>query len=145
MKKEKLIIIMLILVITGCSNYQKFYSNKKKEGDNLLNINIIINDKKYILYLENNSTVEDFIKLLPNEYLMSELNGNEKYVYLNTSLQTNEIMPKKINKGDVMLYGNNCLVIFYKTFNTNYNYTRIGHIDNLDDLNNDNIYVKFEK
>ena len=40
-----------------------------------------------------------------------------------------------------MLYGNNCLVIFYKTFETSYSYTKIGHIDNLEDLGNEDITV----
>ena len=76
---------------------------------------------------------------------MNELNGNEKYVYLNNSLPTNSYNPKRINSGDIMLYGNNCLVIFYESFDTSYSYTRIGHIDNLPDLGNENIIVKFEK
>ena len=76
---------------------------------------------------------------------MSELNGNEKYVYLDKSLLTNPSNPKQINTGDVMLYGNNCLVIFYKSFETSYSYTKIGHIDNLPDLGNGNVIVKFEK
>ena len=33
---------------------------------------------------------------------MNELNGNEKYFYLDTELPTNEINPKHINKGDVI-------------------------------------------
>ena len=29
-----------------------------------------------------------------------------------------------------MLYGNNCVVLFYETFNSSYSYTRLGSIDN---------------
>ena len=51
----------------------------------------------------------------------------------------------KINVGDVMLYGNNCLVVFYKSFDTSYSYTKIGHINNLPDLGNENISIRIEK
>ena len=44
-----------------------------------------------------------------------------------------------------MLYGNNCLVVFYKSFDTSYSYTKIGHIENLPDLEDKNIIIKFEK
>ena len=43
-----------------------------------------------------------------------------------------------------MLFGNNCLVIFYESFDTSYSYTKIGHIDNLDDLGSNNIEIKIE-
>jgi hypothetical protein len=29
-----------------------------------------------------------------------------------------------------MLYGDNCVVLFYETFTTSYSYTKIGSIDN---------------
>ena len=74
---------------------------------------------------------------------MEELNGNEKYIYLDETYPTNSYDPKHINKGDVMLYGDNCLVIFYKSFDTSYSYTKIGHIDNLEELGNESINVKF--
>ena len=74
---------------------------------------------------------------------MEELNGNEKYIYLDETYPTNSYNPKHINKGDVMLYGDNCLVIFYKSFDTSYSYTKIGHIDNLEELGNESINVKF--
>lgn len=65
---------------------------------------------------------------------MRELNGNEKYYYLNSSLPTNAQKVGYINAGDVMLYGNSCLVIFYESFATSYSYTKIGHINNSEEL-----------
>jgi hypothetical protein len=61
---------------------------------------------------------------------MNELNGNEKYHYLSSSLPTAAYQPGTIHAGDLMLYGNNCVVLFYETFNTSYSYTRLGAIDN---------------
>ncbi len=113
--------------------------------ENATNINVIINNKKYNAQLETNKTVNEFLNLLPQEFNMQELNGNEKYVYMNYELSSNSSHIKTIKAGDIMLYGNNCLVIFYKTFDTSYSYTKIGHIDNLPNLGNANITVKFEK
>ena len=79
----------------------------------------------------------------------NELNGNEKYHYLSSSLPTAAYQPGTIHAGDLMLYGNNCVVLFYETFNTSYSYTRIGAIDNpsglASALGSGNISVRFEK
>lgn len=106
---------------------------------------IIIDNYEYVVNLENNNTVSELIDLLPLEVNMTELNGNEKYVYLDKKLPTNSSNPKHINKGDVMLFGDDCLVIFYKSFDTSYSYTKIGHIDNMNDLGDGNISVKIER
>ena len=76
---------------------------------------------------------------------MNELNGNEKYVYLSSPLPTSPNVPKIIEKGDVMLFGDDCIVIFYESFKTNYSYTKIGSIENLPDLGSSSIEVKFTK
>ncbi len=141
-----LIIVTMITLIIGCNTNQEELSNQENKDIEVINtMKVIINDNEYIANLENNDTVKNFINLLPQEYLMNELNGNEKYVYLDKTLPTNSINPKRINAGDIMLYGNNCLVIFYKSFDTQYSYTKIGHIDNLEDLGNENLMIKFEK
>ncbi len=137
-----LLIILCILIIQGCKNKNDYNYNYDKVVDK---VKIFINNKEYSINLEKNITVDYLINLLPLEFEMNELNGNEKYIYLNDKLPVNEERPNYINSGDVMIYGNNCLVIFYKSFNTSYSYTKIGHIDNLPDLNNDNIKVKIEK
>jgi hypothetical protein len=122
-------------------------SNNKSNNSNevIKSVKAIINGKEYVINLEDNETAKSFANLLPQELNMSELNGNEKYIYLDTTLPTNSSNPKRINTGDVMLYGNNCLVIFYKSFDTSYSYSKIGHIDNLPNLGNGSISVKFEK
>ena len=102
-----------------------------------------INNKKLTVNLENNSTTAALISLLPLNISMSDLNGNEKYAYLDSPLPTNVYSPKRIEAGDVMLFGNNCLVIFYKSFDTNYDYSKIGHIDNLPELGNGSINVNW--
>lgn len=78
--------------------------------------------------LANNATAQAFNALLPTTLSMTELNGNEKYKYLDTTLPTNASCPGTIHAGDILLYGNNCVVVFYKTFATSYSYTKIGRI-----------------
>ena len=144
MKKILLFVILSLLIITGCTNKSIQKNSIMESEEKMSNIKVIINDQSYDLKLEDNSTVEEFIGLLPQEFSMKELNGNEKYVYMDYSLTTDSYNPIHIVKGDIMLYGNNCLVLFYKSFETSYNYTKIGHIDNLPDLGNENITIKFE-
>ena len=107
------------------------------------NIKVVIDNETYNAKLEENETAQTFMNMLPQEYNMSELNGNEKYIYLDNTFPTNSYNPKHIEKGDIMLYGNNCLVVFYKSFDTSYSYTKIGHIENLQDLENKNETIKF--
>ena len=158
MKKVLLIVICCILLLTGCknnSNNDNLNNNEtnnsttqnndvKGSDEKVYDIKVTINDKTYTLKLESNNTVEEFINLLPQEFNMNELNGNEKYVYLDDTLPTNSYSPKHIEAGDIMLYGNNCLVVFYKSFDTSYSYTKIGHIENLSELGNGNINIKFK-
>ena len=61
---------------------------------------------------------------------MDEMNGNEKFYYLSEGLPTSAQNVGSIRVGDIMLYGSDCLVLFFEDFNTSYSYTRIGHIEN---------------
>ena len=154
-----LLIIICLFIVVGCNqknnetNTQDTQNSQQENNNYELNnsneviksVKAIINGKEYKIDLEDNETVKDFVNLLPQEFTMNELNGNEKYVYMDNSLKTNSYNPDHVEKGDVMLYGDNCLVIFYESFDTSYSYTKIGHIDNLPDLGEGNITIKFEK
>lgn len=144
------LIIISLVIISGCSNNtikEETTNNVEEERSNDMNITnnikVTINNKEYIAQIENNETAQAFINHLPEEFNMSELNGNEKYIYMGYTLPTNHTSVKHIEAGDIMLYGNNCLVIFYKSFDTPYSYTKIGHITNLPNLGQDDITAKF--
>ena len=111
-------------------------------------INIIVGSKTFTATLAASETGEAFAALLPLTVTMNELNGNEKYHYLSSSLPTAAYQPGTIHAGDLMLYGNNCVVLFYETFNTSYSYTRIGAIDDpsglAQALGAGNVSVRFE-
>lgn len=102
--------------------------------DHALNIEITVNGHTFSAELYDNDTAKAFKERLPLALDMSELNGNEKYHYLSDSLPINSSRPSGIRTGDIMLYGSDCLVIFYESFSTSYSYTPIGKINDPDGL-----------
>ena len=117
--------------------------------ENTMQINVIVGTKTFTATLADSETGRAFAQLLPLTLPMTELNGNEKYHYLDSSLPTDSYRPGTIHAGDLMLYGNNCVVLFYETFSSSYSYTRIGSIDNPAGLSaalgSGNVSVRFEK
>ena len=107
---------------------------ESEEGKMEKNLSLQVNGKTFKITLEENETTEALTKVLPLKIIMNELNGNEKYYYLDTMLPSNPIRVEKIESGDIMLYGDNCLVIFYEDFKTTYSYTRIGKVENTEGL-----------
>jgi hypothetical protein len=89
---------------------------------------------RFAVTLEDNPTARAFAQLLPITLDMPDLNDNEKHVRLPRSLPTNAVRPGTIRTGEVMLYGDNTLVLFYKTFPSSYSYTRIGRVTRVEGL-----------
>ncbi len=119
------------------------------QNDNTaMSINVIVGTKTFTATLADSETGRAFAQLLPMTVTMNELNGNEKYHYLGSSLPTDSYRPGTIHAGDLMLYGNNCVVLFYETFSSSYSYTRLGSIDDpsglAEALGTGNVSVRFE-
>ena len=93
-------------------------------------IRITVGSVSFVATTYDNATAKGFLALLPMTVTMNELNSNEKYYYLSGNLPNSPENPSTINAGDLMLYGQNCLVLFYETYTTSYSYTKIGFIEN---------------
>ncbi len=136
---------------------QLFACNKNNEMTKSINdtsntgnmkLKITVGSNTYNASVYNNATATAFKAKLPLTINMTELNGNEKYFDLPDNLPADASNPGTIQAGDLMLYGSNTLVLFYKAFSTSYNYARLARIDNpsglTDALGSGNITVKFE-
>ena len=120
-----------------------------EEDKNMLKIEIVVGNKSFSATLYDNAAAKALLEMLPMTLNMSELNGNEKYYYLDNNLPTNSSRPSGIEAGDIMLYGNNCLVLFYESFSTSYSYTPLGRIDDpkglAEALGSGSVQVTFKK
>ena len=125
-------------------NQETSITNNNEKENKMAKIYASLNNEKLEINLEENSTTSALVKLLPLDITMNDLNKNEKYAYLNESLPTNTYSPKHIEAGDVMLFGDNCLVIFYESFDTSYSYSKIGHINDLPSLDDGNISISID-
>ena len=95
---------------------------------------IVINGQSFTASLEDNETSQAFLNLLPLKLDMQELNGNEKYCFLSEPLPSDPTSISTIEAGDVMLYQDDCIVIFYETHSTSYKYTWIGKIEDAEGI-----------
>ena len=136
------------LLLTGCGENPQATSANITEAKTLDTIKIVVNGQTLSATLEDNPTARAFAEKLPLEVDMQELNGNEKYFYLNDDLPSNAARVGQISAGDLMLFGNNCVVIFYKDFSTSYSYTRLGKINSAaleKILDSGNVHLNFKR
>ncbi|MDO4272053.1 MAG: cyclophilin-like fold protein [Eubacteriales bacterium] len=98
-------------------------------GAQMQKIMIDAGGQSFQAVLYDNETAKALKERLPMTFNMEELHGNEKFYYLEEGLPTDSKNVGNIQTGDIMLFGSDCLVLFFDDFNTSYSYTRIGQIE----------------
>lgn len=95
-----------------------------------MQIQVTVNDTPFTATIEDTAAGQELLARLPLTLSMEELHGNEKYCYTGESFGGEQYVPDTIEAGDLMVFGSDCLVLFYQTFaNDGWSYTRVGKID----------------
>lgn len=131
MKRARIVLIAVIIVITAAV-ICFFLFRKEKPSDKRMTVTV--NGRSFSAVLYDNKTANELYSRLPLELDMNELNGNEKYYNFSDSFTTSSKLAGHISKGDIKLYGDDCLVLFYDSFSSGYSYTNIGYIEDVSGL-----------
>ena len=95
-----------------------------------MQITVTVNDTPFIATIEDTAAGQELLARLPLTLRMEELHGNEKYCYTSEGFGGESYVPDTIEAGDLMVFGSDCLVLFYETFsNGGWSYARVGKID----------------
>src|SRR3954447_7014621 len=120
----------MLVGLVGCDTTEPaVHREEPRNESNGKMMKITIGNKTFKATLDDNPAAAKLREMLPLTLDMSELNGNEKFSRLSTPLPTDAADPGTIRNGDLMLWGADTLVLFYKSFPTTYSYTRLGRID----------------
>lgn len=154
MKRKKIVLLVCAMMLisallAGCAAGQADHKEKETSSrettaalqesggqaeDIAMSLEIRVGDESFTAVLEDNDSVKALVGRLPMTMEMEEMNGNEKFCYLQEALPAAAENIGQIRSGDLMLFGDDCLVLFYEDFHTSYNYTRLGHIKDVSGL-----------
>ena len=103
-------------------------NNHTEVTSEMTTIQVIINGQEFEAELNDNEAARQFTEMLPIQLDMEDLHDSEKYFYFSDDFDTADEELKEIHEGDLLIYDSKCLVLFYESFETTYQYTPLGKI-----------------
>ncbi len=136
MRNERLFFfaLMVLVAVSGLTVCAETGAAKPEAKEISVKLAIQVGDKIFTAVLYDTETTAAFLRKLPMTLDMSELHGNEKYFYLSDRLPADSLHAGSIKSGDLMLYGSDCIVLFYESCFSSYRYTKLGYITDVTGL-----------
>lgn len=114
----------------GDSVHEDDMSETTEQEETPMQISVNVNGAPFTATIESTRAGRELLARLPLTLQMEELHGNEKYCYTGEAFGGEQYVPETIEAGDLMVFGSDCLVLFYDTFpNGGWSYARVGKID----------------
>ena len=115
-------------------NLERKQEQALKEIGTLPNMNITIFGESYTAITQVSYLSQDFIKNLPITVDMNDEGINQKKGCTYVKFSGETVKAKSITRGDILLYGESCIVIATADFDGGGKYRKLGHINNMGDI-----------
>lgn len=124
--------ILLPPEIDNTENSNESSNSNQTDSKTSTKMKITIGNQSFTANFSDTEAAKQFKEKLPITLNMQDYSGFEKIATIDR-LTTSDRQENSLGLGDIMLYGGNSLVLFYANHGE-YNYTRIGKIENTDGL-----------
>ena len=125
---RRLLITLLLITAAATVPGAALATAASETRETMIQVTIQVEDKAFEALLFDHDAARALAQQLPMTVNMKELNGNEKYYDLPAPLPESAERIGELHAGDLMLFGSDCLVLFYEDFDTEYRYTRLGAV-----------------
>lgn len=138
--KTKIVAILIAVILIAVGAFAYFVFNASSDFDDngpadIKYIKMRIGDKDYKVRMAANPAAQEFAESTPFELPMSDLGANEKVYDGEDTLPTKYAKKiEKVEPGDLMLFGDKRIVLFYNSISVNDSYTRLGWVEEPGDL-----------
>lgn len=130
-----LVVGAVFLVKNAVDNDQeKLLEEAIKEIGELPNINVSIGGESYTAITQVSYASQNFISNIPVSIEMKDEGSNKKQGCTYFKFSGDTVRAKEVKRGDILLYGDSCIVIATADFKGGSKYKKIGHINNMGDL-----------
>ena len=146
-------IIFIVLIIGGFflikntvgGNQEKTQEEAAKEIGSLPNIKVNIGGVNYTAITEVSYAAQNFISNFPLSIDMKTEESNRIQGCTYFKFNGDASRAKSVLRGDILIYGDSCVIIATENFSGSSKYKRIAHIDNLGTISVGNQTVNFSR
>lgn len=124
-------------------NKENAINEAAKEIGELPNIKVSVGGKYYTAFTTVSYAAQNFISNIPISIDMTDEDSNKKMGCTYFKFNGDALRAKKVIKGDILVYGDSCVIIATGDFKGGSKYKKIAHIYDLENIPTGNQTISF--